>query len=186
MISSWPTLPSDPLAASIQAQSSSGKENRPGEELDEVDDSNVNSVLAVSDDAGAIYGFLDGSYPFGAIELGEPSSVINLQKQRNATLVLYQQIRSSSSTHSALRPAIVHTPFLSDRSLRDLGRASSSCRELTWYAMRVVKEMRDAWMGSPTNTGARELGPNWIRALEKKQKEKFGRECDHQCYVCSY
>ena len=39
----------------------------------------------------------------------------------------------------------------------------------------VVKEMRHVWFGSDTHAGARELGPKWIRALETKQKDQFGR-----------
>ena len=175
VISSWPALPADPLAASIQPRASGSKESRPGEELDEADDSNVNSVLVVSDEGGAIHGFLDGSYPFGKIELGNVCSMTGLQKQQNAALFLYPQFRTlDGARYRAIQPTIVRTPFLSDRSLRDLARASSSCRELTWYAMRVVKEMRDAWMGTPANTGAREHGPNWIKAIEKRHKGKFG------------
>ncbi|KAI0094909.1 anaphase-promoting complex, cyclosome, subunit 4-domain-containing protein [Irpex rosettiformis] len=177
VISTWPTLPTDPLVASIQAQATSSKESRPGEELDEADDSNVNSLLVVSDEGGVIHGFLDGSYPLGAIRLGGACSVISIHKERNAILFLYQQIRSLDGLrYSAIQPAIVPTPFLIDRSLRDMARASSSCRELTWYSMRVVKEMRDAWMGTPANTGATELGSNWIKAIEKRQKEKFGHK----------
>jgi anaphase-promoting complex subunit 4 len=101
-----------------------------------------------------------------------------MHKHENAALFLYPQIHSTDGmTYTALRPTIVRTPFLANRFLRDLARASSSCRELTWYAMRVVKEMRSAWFGSTTNSGARELGPNWVRALEKRQREDFGRAC---------
>ncbi|KAI0695596.1 anaphase-promoting complex, cyclosome, subunit 4-domain-containing protein [Cytidiella melzeri] len=177
VISSWPTLPADRLAASIQAQVAGSKENHPGEELDETDDSNVNSILVVSDEGGNIYGFLDGSYPLGVIELGYPSVITSIHNQRNAALFLHPQTRSPDGVrHTALCPTVVYTPFLGDRFLRDLARASSSCRELTWYAIRVVKEMQVAWFGSPTNTGARELGPNWVKALEKRQREGFGQK----------
>ncbi|KAJ2920191.1 hypothetical protein MD484_g211, partial [Candolleomyces efflorescens] len=40
--------------------------------------------------------------------------------------------------------------------------------------MRVVREMKGAWFGSDTATGARELGPRWVNALKSKQKTQFG------------
>jgi anaphase-promoting complex subunit 4 len=43
--------------------------------------------------------------------------------------------------------------------------------------MRVVREMKGAWFGSDTATGARELGPRWVNALKAKQKTQFGRMC---------
>lgn len=42
--------------------------------------------------------------------------------------------------------------------------------------MRVVKEMRSIWFGCETNSGAREWGPRWVRSLETKQKEQYGRK----------
>ncbi|KAI0348023.1 hypothetical protein BDW22DRAFT_1319603 [Trametopsis cervina] len=175
VISSWPTLPPDPLAASIQTQAPSSKESRPGEELDEVDDPNINSILVASDDAGEIYIFLDGSYALGVIELDAPCSVVSMRKRQNTALFLHPQVHTAVDiSHTASRPAILHTPFLGRRFLRDMARASSSCRELMWYALRVVKEMRSAWYGSDTTTGARDLGSSWIKALEKKQTEQFG------------
>lgn len=164
------------MLASISPHLPGSQESRPGEELDEIDDSNVNSILAVSDDAGNIYAFLDGSYPLGVIELGSACSVLSLHKHENAALFLHAQTRSPTSIqHTATRPTVIQVPFLGPRFYRDLARASSTCRELVWYAMRVVKEMRAAWFGSQTQTGARELGPNWIRTLEQKQREQFGR-----------
>jgi len=41
--------------------------------------------------------------------------------------------------------------------------------------MRIVKEMRAIWFGTETHGGIREWGPRWVRALETKQKEQFGR-----------
>ena len=152
------------------------QESRPGEELDEIDDANVNSILVVSDDAGSIYTFLDGSYPLGVIELGSPCSVLSLHKHEDAALFLHTQILASNNIrYTATRPTTIQVPFLGPRFHRDLARASSTCRELAWYAMRVVKEMRAAWFGSQSQTGARELGPNWVKILERKQKEQFGR-----------
>lgn len=175
VIASWPSLPSDPTAASISPSPAGGQERRPGAELDEVDDSNVNSLLAVSDAAGNIYSFLDGSYPLGVIHLGSRCLPSSMHKHENTALFLHAQLLSQNIAHTVTRPTIVHVPFLGSRFLRDVARASTSSRELLWYATRVVKEMRATWFGSQTQTGARELGPTWVRALEKRQKEQFGR-----------
>lgn len=119
---------------------------------------------------------MDGSYPLGVIELGSACSALSLRKHENAALFLHAQTVSPQNVkYTAARPTIVRVPFLGPRFYRDLARASSTCRELLWYAMRVVKEMRAAWFGSSSQTGARELGPNWVRTLERKQREQFGR-----------
>ena len=75
-----------------------------------------------------------------------------------------------------LRPALIDIPLIAQRKSRDLAKLSSTARELVWYMLRVVKEMRNVWYGSESNTGARELGPKWILSLETKQKEHFGRK----------
>lgn len=71
----------------------------------------------------------------------------------------------------------MNLPLLQSRIVRDIARVTSSMRELMWYTMRVVKEMRAIWFGSDTNGGARELGPKWLRALETRQKNQFGGKC---------
>jgi len=75
----WPTLPAEPLAASISGTAQS--QNTPAtEQLDEIDDANKNSILAVTDSEGGIYGFLDGSYSLGIINASSGSSIISLSK----------------------------------------------------------------------------------------------------------
>lgn len=84
-------------------------------------------------------------------------------------------IKHESITRVSMNHMLVEYPLLAHRKSRDLAKLSTAARELTWYAIRVVNEMREVWYGSDGNTGARELGPKWISMLEAKQREQFGR-----------
>ncbi|KAL6309999.1 anaphase-promoting complex, cyclosome, subunit 4-domain-containing protein [Sparassis latifolia] len=172
----WPTLPPDPLSASIKQSKLGGDQTRPGEELDEMDDSNVNSVLVASDDLGHLHCYLDGSYPLGAVVVGFDSSATSLYKEKD---IFFVHPRSSAAQATCLPPVVIQLPQLRQRILRDVARVSSSVRQLTWYVMRVVKDMREAWFGSDAQHGARELGPKWVRALEERQKDQFGVDEPH-------
>lgn len=179
VIASWPTLPSDLLAASIQSAKLGAQRPRPGEDLDEADLTNMDSVLAVADDAGHLHCFLDGSYPLGIIASMAPCiASMSLAKDND---LLFAHPRFTDPKMTSLRPAVIHLPYLRRRALRDVARVSSSVRELVWYAMRVIKDMRAAWFGGEAQSGARELGPKWIRALETRMKDEFGRR-----YILGY
>ncbi|EPT04312.1 hypothetical protein FOMPIDRAFT_125581 [Fomitopsis schrenkii] len=174
VIASWPTLPSDLLAASIQSAKLGAQRPRPGEDLDEADLTNMDSVLAVADDAGHLHCFLDGSYPLGIIASMAPCiASMSLAKDND---LLFAHPRFTDPKMTSLRPAVIHLPYLRRRALRDVARVSSSVRELVWYAMRVIKDMRAAWFGGEAQSGARELGPKWIRALETRMKDEFGQD----------
>lgn len=179
IISSWPMLPPNLRAASFYTAGTNGQHQRPGEELDEVDDSNVNSVLVVADDLGKILGYLDGSYPLGTIELGPQCVAHSLHKGSNMRYFLYPEIETTHGQYDRLRPVVIDIPLLQQRLPRNAARVSTSARELAWYVMRVVKEMRSTWFGAEGHQGAREIGPKWVRALEQRQKEKYGGECTH-------
>ncbi|CAL1695872.1 unnamed protein product [Somion occarium] len=173
VISSWPSLTPDLLAASLK-QAKSGKQvSRPGEEFDESNEANTGSSLVASDHAGNSHCFLDGRYSLGSLSLGESCFATSLHQDSERTLLLFMTF-SSDGTVTSLDPCLVRLPFLQMRYLRDLAKVSSSTKELTWYAMRVVKEMRAAWFGSDTQSGARELGPKWLRAFEARQRDQFG------------
>lgn len=173
MISAWPTLPSDLIAASIKPPRSGNQQPRPGEELDEIDDTNLNSILVVSDDDGRLHSFLDGSYPLGTIPLGIECTIESLFLIGNVLYAHPQVLHASNLRLTSLRPTIIRLPFLQQRMVRDVARVSSATRELAWYSMRVVKEMLAVWFGTTTNGGARELGPTWMIALSRKE-EQFG------------
>ncbi|KAJ7169881.1 anaphase-promoting complex, cyclosome, subunit 4-domain-containing protein [Mycena filopes] len=175
VISGWPTLNSDPLVASM---SSHVKQLDPSNgHLDVADDANVDSILVATDDAGHIHCFLDGSYPLGPVALGPNLLIPSLFKMPKRPLfIAYPQETVQGAKRTDLSPVHVQLPMLDDRQVRDMARISSSSRELVWYCIRVVKEMRAVWFGSEMLSGARELGPKWIRALEKRQREQFGQQ----------
>ncbi|EMD42038.1 hypothetical protein CERSUDRAFT_42528 [Gelatoporia subvermispora B] len=172
VISSWPSLPTDSSAASIKPTTVGG--TYCDETLDEDDNLNLDSVLAVSLDSGHLHCFVDGSFPLGAIALPDNHSVVSLVKTQDLLCAHLAPSDSLQPSSVALHPCIIQVPHLTQRALRDVARVSSSARELTWYTMRVVKEMRATWFGSESQGGVRELGPKWMRALEKRQKEDFG------------
>lgn len=137
----------------------------------------MNSLLVVADDLGHLHWFLDGSYPLGAIQLSPVTSTASLFKNpKQPVFLAHPQKSVDSAVFTELRPTSVELPLLKTRKARDLAKLSSTTRELVWYVTRVVKEMRAVWFGSDTSSGARELGPKWIRALESKQKDQFNRE----------
>jgi anaphase-promoting complex subunit 4 len=178
-IKSWPTLLPDLLAASMSsAQARKSSVMDPA--MNDTDSDNLNSILAVSDDLGHIFCFLDGCYPLGALSLGPRVFTSSIYKNPKLSIIYaHPQVCVNDSTLTDLLPATIEIPLLDKRQVRDMAKLSSTARELLWYAMRVVKEMRTAWFGGggETYSGARELGPKWIRALETKQKEQFGRMC---------
>lgn len=140
-------------------------------------DANINSILAIADDLGYIHCFLDGTYPLGAISLSSETSTPSLFKHpKHPTLFAHPQQSIDNTVTTELLPTKIEIPLLRTRKPRDLAKLSSTTRELVWYTTRVVREMRAVWFGSETASGARELGPKWIRALETKQKDQFGRE----------
>lgn len=159
------------MAASISISS----HTKPTSEgIDEVDNSNLNSILLVTDNLGHIFGYLDGTFPFGFVSLELHAGFKSMVKHPSRPYFL-GHIQANDKSRTFLRPALVDIPLLAQRKSRELAKLSSTARELVWYMMRVVKEMRSIWYGSESNTGARELGPKWVLSLETKQKEQFGR-----------
>lgn len=179
IIFAWPTLPSDPIAASIQSAAASGQQLRPGEELDETDDSNVNSILVATDDLGHIYHFLDGNYPLGISTMGKECTTLSMYRNHNPRyFFVHPQWGPSDTQQTLLNPAILDLRlFAMPGMVRDVARVSSSFRELTWYCMRVVKEMHQTWFGAEGGHGAREIGPRWVRVVESRQRQKYGGQC---------
>ncbi|KAI0825146.1 anaphase-promoting complex, cyclosome, subunit 4-domain-containing protein [Trametes gibbosa] len=175
IITTWPSLPTDLAAASIASNKPDAQQSFPEAE-DEADDTNVNSILAVSDNLGNVHLFLEGSYPLGRVRIGGDACPRSLYKLREYLFVHPGPASDPSSPAVPLRPIILRLPYLTGRHYRDVARVSSSARELVSYAMRVVRDMRIAWFGPDSNSGARELGPKWVRALEERQRNEFGHD----------
>ncbi|KAJ7630959.1 anaphase-promoting complex, cyclosome, subunit 4-domain-containing protein [Roridomyces roridus] len=169
VIKNWPTLNLDPRVASMSSST------KPLDPINDVaDDANVDSILVIADDVGQIHGFLDGSYGLGCISLGSRAAITSLIKHPKRPIFFVHPQDSNGFT--CLPPVYVQLPMLGDREIRDMARLSSSARELVWYCTRVIKEMRAVWFGSESLSGARELGPKWILALETRQREQFGQQ----------
>lgn len=175
VIAQWPALPPDPISASISAQTS--REVRAGEELDEKDLTNKDSLLVAAIDDGSLQGFLDGTYPLGPVRLGDGREALEIMKDStgSSTIFVHAVFRSpwstdlTASAHHTLMPLPISFPLLYAKPTRHIAESSTAARELTWYAMRVVKEMRKAWFGDGSQSGARDLGASYVRGLERWQ-----------------
>ena len=153
-----------------------------GEDLDEVDERNTDSMLCAGDDMGNIHCFLDGSFPLGTFLFNTNFPIAGLYKKPDGPTFSIN-VRTAE-TGTCLAPAIVDMTLMKRRSVRDVARTSSTARELTWYITRCVKEMQKFWYGQDLHGGARTMGPKWVEALEKKQAQ-FGRTSHMLHMTCS-
>ncbi|KAF5355856.1 hypothetical protein D9756_003780 [Leucocoprinus leucothites] len=175
-IRDWPTLVSDPLLASIFP---SGHRPQAGENTSDESDANKDSLLVVANYNGCLSLYQDGAFPLGRIHIGDRFYMRSLFAPSPSPSILLAYVTRPSNDSSELTPIhAVHIdiPLIRRRFCRELSQLASAARDLTWYAMRVVREMRSIWFGSETNNGAREWGPRWMRSLETKQKEQYGQE----------
>lgn len=158
--------------------------------LDDIDKSNLNSVLLVVE-AGHLFAYLDGTFPLGSVSIGTDTTVSCMLKHSQRPMFIgSSHMPHAGKSAASLRPISIEVPLLAQRKPRDLAKMSSTSRELVWYVLRVVKEMRAAWFGTESNMGARSLGPKWVQLLEAKQKEEFsGSSCPNayfalNCNLC--
>lgn len=123
-----------------------------------------------------MFAWLDGSYPLGSVTLPHPThSVTEFHKIDNKTYIVQPRFTPSLTTPDAQPETALTLAKLSLPTLpRDVAQTASSARALVWYTLRLVKEMREAWFGNAAHKGAREIGPNWVRTLERKQVTNFG------------
>ncbi|KAF7436837.1 hypothetical protein PC9H_003670 [Pleurotus ostreatus] len=171
----WPALQSDPVTASMSSHlpGSNSKSTALDAEASVVGE----SLLFVADNVGRLFSFLDGSYPTGYVTLQTEHSIKSLF-QHSPRSVFTAHLASSAKTisPSCFYPTLITMPLLDNRLVRDVAKSSTSARTLLWYIWRLVKDMRAAWLGSESMSGARELGPRWVRALEMKQTADFGEK----------
>ncbi|KAI0068360.1 hypothetical protein BV25DRAFT_1793503 [Artomyces pyxidatus] len=176
-IAAWPALASDPLTAAIQPSARVGEVDPSAEEFNDADETNLNSILAVSDSGGRLHCFLDGSYPLGAIRINASSTTTSLYHDLKAPILFaHQRTAIGRSAVTSMLPVPVHLTLLGTRIPRDVARISTTARELLWYTMRVMEELRVAWYGSDTQTGAREPGIKWLQTLDSLQAGRDGAE----------
>lgn len=129
----------------------------------------------MTDRSGYLFSYLDGTFPLGSIPLGAKTDFTSILKHPSQPFFVgSRRFIKDNISRTSLSPTIINFPLLAQRKSRDLAKLSSTSRELVWYILRVVKEMREVWYGSDSNTGAREFGPKWVQTLEAKQREDFG------------
>ncbi|KAF8445957.1 anaphase-promoting complex, cyclosome, subunit 4-domain-containing protein [Boletus edulis BED1] len=133
------------------------------------------SLLTLIDKRGALHCFLDGSYFLGSVVLpgGLPSATA-FKHPRKPLIFLHPQSIDSDMLLTGMQPLVIDIPLLATPKVRDFARLSSAARELTWYIMRVVNEVREGWFGSESFTGARDIGIKWVQALERRLREQYG------------
>lgn len=134
------------------------------------------SILTLVDERGVLHCFLDGSYFLGSVALpdGLPSTTL-FKYPCKPLIFLHPQPLNSDLLSTGMQPLVVDIPLLATPKVRDFARLSSAARELTWYIMRVVNEVRESWFGSESFTGARDIGIKWVQALERRLREQYGR-----------
>jgi anaphase-promoting complex subunit 4 len=184
-IADWPALPPDLVAASIKPFPRSGDpQRRPGGPPEEVLDDvraenslNYDSLVIAADDQNRCHFFMDATYPLGSVTIGEVvegvtcqvASLINLSSRSTVLTHVTYQIHEQGNTN--LVPVAVDLTALRSIHAREVAKASSAARELAWYMLRVLEEMRTTWIGSSEHgEGARNLGPKWVKELEAKQR----------------
>lgn len=133
------------------------------------------SLLTLVDERGVLHCFLDGGYFLGSVALpdGLPSATL-FKHPCKPLIFLHPQPLNSDLLLTGMQPLVVDIPLLATPRVRDFARLSSAARELTWYIMRVIKEVRESWFGSESFTGARDIGTKWVQALETKLREQYG------------
>ncbi|KAG2154867.1 anaphase-promoting complex, cyclosome, subunit 4-domain-containing protein [Suillus clintonianus] len=178
VISDWPSLLPDPSLASlcppilIDEQGKTTKDTQVNLSAED-----ENSLLVIGDDNGKLHCFLDGSYylgPISTIPSTVPTAVFKDPKQ--PLFLLHPQTLGSDLLSAAFAPLSVDLPLLASHRIRDFARLSSAARELMWYVMRVIEDLREVWFGSGSLTGAREAGPKWIQLLETRLRDQFGQK----------
>ncbi|KAF4572895.1 hypothetical protein EYR36_007405 [Pleurotus pulmonarius] len=171
----WPALQSDPIAASMSSHLPGSNSKSPAPDVEALPVGG--SLLFVADNVGRLFSFLDGSYPTGCITLKTGHSIKSLFQHSPRSVFTAHLVSSTETTSpSCFYPTLITMSLLDDRLVRDVAKSSTSARTLLWYIWRLVKDMRAAWFGSESMSGARELGPRWVRALEMKQTAEFGEK----------
>ncbi|KAH7883604.1 anaphase-promoting complex, cyclosome, subunit 4-domain-containing protein [Phlebopus sp. FC_14] len=180
VINQWPSLVPHPGDASICSSGSTDDMHSraceaPSSAQSSEDD---DSLLVLVDERGVLHSFLDGSYFLGSVHLTDGQTRLTctgLFKHPSEPLfLLHPQNPSSDILSVGVQPVSVDIPLLGTAAVRDFARLSSAARELTWYIMHVLNEVRESWLGSETVTGARHIGIKWVYALEKRLHEQFG------------
>ncbi|KAG0708880.1 anaphase-promoting complex, cyclosome, subunit 4-domain-containing protein [Suillus ampliporus] len=178
VINDWPSLLPDSSLASLCSPILTDEQGKTAKETQvNLSAEDENSLLVIGDDNGKLHCFLDGSYYLGPIST-LPSTVPTavFKDPKRPLFLLHPQTLTSDLSSVTLAPLSVDLPLLASHRIRDFARLSSAARELMWYIMRVIEDLREVWLGSDSLTGAREAGPKWIQLLETRLRDQFGQK----------
>ncbi|GJJ09682.1 hypothetical protein Clacol_003906 [Clathrus columnatus] len=181
-ISDWPALPPDLVAASIKPFPRPGDpQRRPGNPPEEVLDDvrvenslNYGSIVIVADDHCQCHFFLDATYSLGSLLVGDIKNGINAQISSLTPTPVGQSILYHISYHVQGKVMTTMMPFYADLAplqtpqTREVAKVSSAARDLAWYMLRAMDEMRFTWIGEQGD-GAHAIGPKWIKEIETRQ-----------------
>jgi hypothetical protein len=177
----WPSLPSNPLAASIATEVVDPLDPPPAHDPKErwaLPQSNT--CLFAGDNHGAIYPLIHGTYLAGTIETKPTFShlmTITTGKKShyftrycvqngNASLAFQQLTGRIYECQELERPAQFDKR---EYRLRDILRISTVAKDLGLYIFRNCDEAKIAWVGGGGQEGAREWNMRWCRLLENSQ-----------------
>lgn len=118
------------------------------------------SIVVAADSAGMLHCFFDGVYPLGAVALGAPCTVTSLHGVAPTPAHFLVHATRGDGTNARPLPVRLAQPR------RDVAQASSVARDLAWYALRVLREMRETWTGGGNAEGVAGLGKRWMEGLE--------------------
>lgn len=169
------------MAASIKPYPRPGDPKRrpglPEEVLDDVRveaSLNYDSIVVVADDHCQCHFFLDATYPLGSQSVAEVKNSVSAQISSLAPSLVNQTIFCHVSYHiedkvmTTIVPSVLDLTPLRSSQIREVARASSAARDLAWYMLRVMEEMRITWIGEQGD-GAHAIGPKWIKEIETRQ-----------------
>ncbi|KIO23930.1 hypothetical protein M407DRAFT_26630 [Tulasnella calospora MUT 4182] len=171
----FPTLPQDPIAASISDVSATAAQAKSKDIIpartERRDRSLENTVVVTSDDKGMLYLFLEGSYPLGEASLGFPCTIPSLHRPspRSPFFTHPKRTRPNAPSTSPA-PVMLRFPLLESQSLKNVAKVSTTVRTLLSYIIKVLEEMRKAWFGTESLEGGRDVGRKWIKVLEEQER----------------
>ncbi|KAG8908102.1 hypothetical protein FRB99_000546 [Tulasnella sp. 403] len=170
-LESFPSLPPNPIAASIaKGNSTTGRSlEKASPSTDKPDRSLEDTLVVATDDHGSLFLLLEGSYVLGRVDMPMSCSLTSVHKPTPAP-VLFVHGWSGDHHRTDLVPWSIQLSLLQSSSLRHVAKASTTVCALLTYLTKVLEEMRRAWFGTPSLEGGRETGRKWIRVLEEKEE----------------
>lgn len=170
------------MAASIKPFPRPGDpQKRPGtteEVLDDVrieNSLNYDSMVVAADDHCQCHFFLDATYPLGSFSVGEVENgmtayISSLTPAPVGEITFYHtSYQVGDKVMTSTVPRLADLAPLRSPQTREVAKASSAARDLAWYMLRAMDEMRNTWIGEQGD-GAHAIGPKWIKEIETRQR----------------